>query len=40
LPQGKATELAAQAAAVLKALIEFLSSLGPIGNFFFGFSTS
>jgi hypothetical protein len=29
-----------EAAKVIKALLEFLASAGPLGNFFFGFSTN
>jgi len=40
VPDSAAAAAATAAVAAIKALLEFLSSAGPIGNFFFGFSTS
>lgn len=40
LPTGTAAEVAESATKAAKALLEFLSSAGPIGNFLFGAGSS
>jgi hypothetical protein len=40
LPPGKVTEVAVEAAVAMKGVLEFLAGMGPLGNFFFGLSTS
>ena len=40
MPSGSTTDSAAATAAAVKALLEFLSAGGPIGNFLFGVTTN